>query len=186
MIWFTADWHFGDDRFLGDNPLYRPFTSLEQQHRVIIDHINAVVQPEDQLFHLGDVCVTLDTLPLLDQLNCQNRTLILGNYDDDQEDKIAQLPKYFKTIQTEMELTLSTREQVYLNHYPVNAKPDCFNIVGHIHGLWKVQPNMVNVGVDAWHFRPVSETRILYLMNAVRNHYDQNVFPNKKNKKDDE
>lgn len=179
MIWFTADWHLGDDRFLEENPLFRPFTSLEQQHRVILDHLNAVVQPNDQLYHLGDVCVTLETLPLIDQIKCKNRTLILGNYDEDQQEKLELLPQYFDQIHKELLLNLSTGEQVYLNHYPVNAQPDYFNLVGHIHGLWKVQSNMVNVGVDAWHFRPVSEDRIIYTINAIRNHYDKNVFPNK-------
>ncbi len=179
MIWFTADWHFGDDRFLGNNPLFRPFTSLEEQHQVIIEQMNAVVKPEDQLFHLGDVCFNVETLPLLEQINCQNKTLIIGNYEEDHPDKLKYLPQYFNTIKEEMELTLSTGERVYLNHYPVNAKPGCFNIVAHIHSLWKVQPNMVNVGVDVWHFMPVSETRILYIMNAMKHHYDQNVFPSK-------
>ncbi len=179
MIWFTADWHFGDDRFLGDNPLFRPFTSLEEQHHKIIEAMNACIQADDQLIHLGDVCVTLDTLPLINQINCQNRTLVVGNYDDDQAEKIAQLPQYFSKVVQEMELTLQSGETVYLNHYPAKAKADCFNIVGHIHSLWKVQPNMINVGVDAWHFRPVSEHEITYLMNAIRKHYDNNVFPNK-------
>ncbi|MDI6738323.1 MAG: hypothetical protein QME12_07475, partial [Nanoarchaeota archaeon] len=65
----------------------------------------------------------------------------------------------------------------YLNHYPVNHVPDKFNIVGHIHSLWKVKPNMVNVGADAWHFRPVSEAEILFVHNAIaKGYYDANVF----------
>lgn len=64
-----------------------------------------------------------------------------------------------------------------LVHYPVDAKSDKMNIVGHIHGLWKVQPNMINVGVDAWHFRPVPETTISFIHNAIKNYYDKNVFP---------
>jgi len=62
--------------------------------------------------------------------------------------------------------------------YPAHAVADRFNIVGHIHGLWKVQPNMVNVGVDAWHFRPVSEQEIRFVYDAMRTgKYDENVFP---------
>jgi len=51
-----------------------------------------------------------------------------------------------------------------------------FNICGHIHGLWKVQRNMINVGVDAWHFIPVSEEQIIFYMNGIKKHYDANVF----------
>lgn len=35
---------------------------------------------------------------------------------------------------------------------------------------------MINVSVDAWHFKPVSETEILFCYNAMQNFYDENVF----------
>ena len=50
------------------------------------------------------------------------------------------------------------------------------NIVAHIHGTWKVKRNMINVGVDAWHFTPVSEDMIKFQINGIRNYYDENVF----------
>jgi calcineurin-like phosphoesterase family protein len=175
MIWFTADWHLGDVRFSRDAPLLRPFKSLVDQHQTIIKNINDWVQPDDQLIHLGDVVVDADYLPLLEQINCKNKTLIRGNYDEGKE---KELSKYFDGIEEELYYNLSNGDKIYLNHYPINAKTDCFNVVGHIHGLWKVQPNMINVGVDAWHFLPVSEEQLLYVMNAIRNHYDENVFPN--------
>ena len=174
MVWFTADWHLGDDRFLNGNPLLRPFASLEQQHQVIIDNMNACIKPDDQLIHLGDVAVNLNSLSLLEQINCKNKILIIGNYDEGKE---KELSNYFDMLKAELYWTLSNGEEIYLNHYPVQAKADYFSIVGHIHSLWKVQPNMINVGVDAWHFLPVSETQLLYVMNAIKNHYDQNVFP---------
>jgi hypothetical protein len=34
---------------------------------------------------------------------------------------------------------------LHLNHYPINGVKDHLNIVGHIHSLWKVQRNMINV-----------------------------------------
>lgn len=53
---------------------------------------------------------------------------------------------------------------------------DYYLLSQHIHGLWKVQRNAVNVSVDAWHFTPVSEDIIKFQMGGIRNHYDQNVF----------
>lgn len=44
------------------------------------------------------------------------------------------------------------------------------------HGTWKVKRNIINVGVDAWHFIPVSEDLIKFQINGIRNHYDENVF----------
>ena len=51
------------------------------------------------------------------------------------------------------------------------------NIVGHIHGLWKVQPNTINVGVDAWNYKPLSTDDIKFVTTAMEKHYDNDVFP---------
>lgn len=45
-----------------------------------------------------------------------------------------------------------------------------------IHGLRKVSTNGLNVGVDANHFRPISEDDVLFFKNAILNHYDYEVF----------
>ena len=65
---------------------------------------------------------------------------------------------------------------VHLNHYPVEARPDIFNLVGHIHSLWKVQRNMINVSTEAWSYFPVSIEKIEFTIEAIKKHYDQNVF----------
>ena len=76
------------------------------------------------------------------------------------------------------EATITLGEQeYYLNHYPAKCIDKPFAITGHIHGLWKVQKNMINVGVDAWHFKPVTEAEIKFCTTAVQKYYDKNVFP---------
>lgn len=178
MIWFTADWHLNETRIFDNfNPFFRPFDSIKEQNERIINEINRFVGKNDQLIHLGDVCMDLEAVQLLDRIKCKNRTLILGNYDVDDSEKQALLSEKFDVVKEEDYFKLSNGEIVYLNHYPSKAQDGYFNIVGHIHGLWKVQPNIVNVGVDAWHFRPVSEKQIFFIKNAIQNHYDENVFP---------
>lgn len=122
--------------------------------------------------------------------------LVIGNYD---EDKLDRLGEFFDSILLDWSWTdLLDLGPVYMNHYPSKCKKELesptnlprrisentfssekysFAITGHIHGLWKVQRNMINVGVDAWHFRPVSEDEICFCWNAVQNFYDENVFP---------
>ena len=63
-----------------------------------------------------------------------------------------------------------------VNHYPEHGSKEMFNIVGHIHGLWRVQWNMINVSTDAWNYTPVSEDTIKFCMNAIDKFYDINVF----------
>ena len=170
--YFTSDWHLNETRIGEFNPFFRPFKSVEEQNKLIIDNINDIVQPEDKLYVLGDVAMDEEGIKLLDQIKCPNMILITGNYD---EDKLEPLEKYFKEIKEKKDIKVGDLE-CYLNHYPINHVPDKFNIVGHIHGLWKVKPNMVNVGVDAWHFKPVSEKEILFIHEAIEKYYDENVF----------
>lgn len=170
--YFTSDWHLNENRIKDFNPFFRPFESIEEQNRTIIENVNKFVREDDTLYVLGDVAIDIDGVSLLDGINCRNLVLIAGNYD---VDKLDELKRYFSDIKEEMDLAVGNL-QCYLNHYPVNHVKDRFNIVGHIHSLWKVKPNMVNVGVDAWHFRPVSENEIMFIHNAINNYYDENVF----------
>ncbi len=174
---FTSDWHLNETRIKPEfNPFFRPFKSIDEQNKIIIDKCNAMVGPDDELIHLGDVSIDLDGLKLMDRIICKNRTLIIGNYDDD---KLEELKQYFPKMVRGAYITVGD-VKYYLNHYPVNAKDDKMNIVGHIHGLWKVQPNMINVGVDAWNYEPLDEARIKFVTEAIHKHYDDNVFPLKR------
>lgn len=172
MVYYTSDWHLNESRIFDFNPFFRPFKSIQEQNETIIANINEAVGENDTLIHLGDVSIDNEGLRLLDQIKCKKRYLILGNYD---MDKLDLLSDYFCMITDQTKVKIDDVEFT-LNHYPTNIRPDEFGLVGHIHGLWKVQPNMINVGVDAWHFKPVSEDEIRFTYNAIKNHYDKNVF----------
>lgn len=178
---FTSDLHFGDDRLnLYTRDLL--FKNSKEVDEFIIKKWNEVVGEKDLVIVLGDVSMTKEGLENLNLCNGE-KWLVKGNYDinvDDGgtakyeiNDKI--LSKYFSKIQNELYVKIDG-EKIYLNHFPTNSKKELFNITGHIHGTWKVQRNMVNVGVDAWHFTPVSEELIKFQINGIRNHYDQNVY----------
>lgn len=172
-IYFTSDWHLNEKRIDEKlNLFFRPFKSVEEQNRTIIDNLNSIVKKDDILYVVGDACMDIAAVDMLNEINCKNRVLITGNYD---MDKLVKLKEQFPTICSELELKVGDLE-CYLNHYPTKYVKNKFNIVGHIHGLWKVKPNMVNVSVDAWHFKPVSEKEILFIQNAIAKAYDDNVF----------
>lgn len=199
--WFTSDWHLGEDRIGIEgkpNLFYRPFAIrsltnapeliIYEQNELIWAAFNREFEDGDTLWHLGDVLYSergksLDFLESIRNKYPHSKfNLIIGNYD---ENKLDMLGKYFDNIYDDAFLTMGDTN-CYLNHYPskcvhfmnssVNNVYD-LSITGHIHGLWKVQRNMINVGVDAWHFRPVSEDEIKFCWSAMKNHYDANVFP---------
>lgn len=188
-IYFTADWHLGDERIGVNgkpNLFYRPFRSVDDQHLAIIKGIQeSGFQDGDTLYHLGDVMV-------VDDMRCDNVllyiqklfpnsdfTLIRGNYDTD--DRVNRMKWFFNDIREDITLDCFSSGFAYLNHYPIKCLEGMqdarIGITGHIHGLWKVQKHLINVGVDAWHFQPVSEDTIQFCWDAMDKHYDTNVFP---------
>jgi calcineurin-like phosphoesterase family protein len=178
---FTSDIHFQDDRLnLYGRDLM--FKNSQEVDEYVIDMWNKTIDKKDLVILVGDVSMTKEGLDNLDKLNGE-KWLVKGNYDISVEDggtakyEISDkiLSKYFTKIVDDLELEIGG-EIVYINHFPTNARSNSFNITGHIHGTWKVQRNMVNVGVDAWHFVPVSEDLIKFQMNGIRVHYDQNVY----------
>ena len=84
MMWFTADLHLGDTNILHD--MDRPFDSVEEMNRKVIDAINECVATDDRLYILGDFTYRLplaEAVRLRERIECQNVTLIRGNHDGD-------------------------------------------------------------------------------------------------------
>ncbi len=188
MNYFTSDWHINEDRIgINGKPnlFYRPFLSVHDQNATITNLFCSKFKDGDTLWHLGDVVYSFDD-EAIDILNTIRNSfpnskfnLVLGNYDDANTDNLC---RFFDNLYNDTSIDINGN-RVYLNHYPCACKSkidenDEFNfaITGHIHSLWKVQKNMINVGVDAWHFSPVSESEILFCWNAMQKFYDNNVF----------
>ena len=177
MRYFTSDIHFDDPRLnLYSRDLV--FKSAEECDNNYIKNWNALITDKDTVFVIGDVAMTLKGLEKVKQLKGK-KILIKGNYDEKETSKYdvsdELLLQYFDKVITSGYITINN-EKVFLNHYPINGSDKYFNLVGHIHGLWKVQRNMINVSMDCWHFTPISEDVIIFTMNAIRKYYDQNVF----------
>ncbi len=104
------------------------------------------------------------------------KILIRGNHDVGISDEV--FAEYFERVLPDgggMEMTIGGVE-CWLTHYPTRSRSDKFNIVGHIHGRWHIQKNMINVGVDVNHFRPYSEDSVPYYLKAIKTYYDDDVW----------
>ena len=170
---FTADWHLGDPRM---DLLCRPFADAEQNlNRLLTEH-NALVAPEDTVYLIGDALHSASPWgpEILDRFHGR-KTLIRGNHD--RLPDAAYAPHVHRIVPDGDGIELDVAGiDCWLTHYPSRSRADRFNLVGHIHGNWRVQKNMLNVGVDSHHFRPVNAEQIAFLLTAISDFYDQDVW----------
>jgi calcineurin-like phosphoesterase family protein len=175
--WITADWHLGESRF---ELMGRPFTSPEEQVSTLIYNHNSLVDPNDEVIVVGDVCYQFAPQFLTDVAKFNGKkTLIRGNHDRVFTDE--QLKPYFHTIikegdGIEIDSDLTDGILCYATHYPTRGQFDQFNLVGHIHAAWKYQINMFNVGIDANCYRPVNLEKIRFHYDAICKFYDDDVW----------
>jgi calcineurin-like phosphoesterase family protein len=159
-IFFTSDNHFGHS---SARSLYRrPFPSVADMDQQMIDRWNAVVNPDDEVWHLGDFAVRQPAervTSLLGELHGRKH-LIVGNNDDVAVTGCTD----WTSVQAYAELTIEGALFV-LCHYPFRTwngmGKGSINLHGHSHGRLKPLPRQFDVGVDAWDFAPVTIAQIV-------------------------
>lgn len=162
-IFVISDTHFGHaNTFLKfkqpDGSPMRPFTSVEEMDETMVARWNAVVRPQDKVYHLGDVLVKAKDPRILGRLNGHKR-LVLGNHDD--LDSQVYL-KYFDTLYSSRRL-----DGMMLTHIPLH--PDSLkgpmiigNVHGHLHNNSHRMPHelpcppYLNVSVELINYTPIS------------------------------
>lgn len=171
---FTSDLHLGDER---QKLLGRPFRNADHCANEMLKNWNAVIKPEDEVYVVGDWCLNEEWLKGWTPKFNGKKYLVLGNYDSLEIDLYA---NYFHGIFDDNFLITCNAggDMMTFNcqHYPSKASEKYFNLVGHIHGCWRVQKNMLNVGVDANHFRPLSADDVSFFYKAICDFYDQDVW----------
>ena len=155
---FTADTHFGH---AGARALYRrPFATVPEMDRAMIERWNAAVIPADTVWHLGDFAVRHpEPAAILAALH-GTKHLITGNNDPA---ATTALPGW-ASVAAYAETTVDGTALV-LCHYAFRTwagmAKGAWNLHGHSHGRLKPLPHQTDVGVDAWGFRPVPISEIL-------------------------
>ncbi|MFW6855297.1 hypothetical protein ACODYM_28820 [Burkholderia gladioli] len=175
-IFFTSDTHFGHRKALD----FRAFPSVDDMDRYLIDNWNAVVQPGDTVYHLGDLSFhKLDrTIEIVRQLRGQKHW-IAGNHDK----KLAKargLSDLFVQVTPLHEIKVADpdaaggKQRIVLCHFPMltwnAAHHGAWMLHGHSHGTLR-HPHvmrLMDVGVDPNCLSPVSyESVKLYIERTV-------------------
>lgn len=125
-VYIIADTHFSHANVLIFEPTLRPFTTIEEHDRTLVEKWNAIVRPCDTVWHLGDVFFGgKDHHGILAVLN-GNKKLVLGNHD---AYPLEVYQKYFTKIVGSIEL-----HGFILTHVPVHPDQLQRRYVGNIHG----------------------------------------------------
>lgn len=138
----------------------------------IIDNINAVVQPKDTLFHLGDWSFgrckkTNDAKQYRDRIACRNIVIIPGNHDPHMKNM---MPKAewaavfegcfpFYRLKTDVD---GDPMDIFMFHYACRVWPKShygmWHLFGHSHGSLSIPDYSLScdVGVDCNDFKPLN------------------------------
>lgn len=162
-IFLTSDLHFGHDREFLFKP--RGFENINIHDEEIIRRWNEVVNPEDEVYILGDLMLndSAHGMECLRQL-VGKKHIIRGNHDTDSRLKMyAEITDDIKVA----EMLTYKKYHFYLSHYPTltanlekeNLHQCMINLFGHTHSKEKFYndiPFMYNVAMDANDCTPVS------------------------------
>ncbi len=163
-MWYTSDVHFGHKNILKFCRDTRRGKTIEEHDELMIEQWNSQVEPNDEVWHLGDFCFYKDIeqiTKLLDRLHGRIN-LILGNHDLWVQKFHKEIQGYFRSIQHYKLQVLrfpypdtpqTVKYKIALFHFPMELWERCSNQTIHLHGhchghLYKDEYRRMDVGID--------------------------------------
>lgn len=155
--YITSDLHYFHKKILDFCPETRPYVSLEQMHEDYIVKINDILSdPGNHLYILGDFSFKGKeaTRVILDQLPCDQITLVLGNHDRHHR-KLYE--EYFYRVEDYLEVNvryddMDDKVKVCMFHFPIedwNRKNHgSIHLHGHEHSSFRTGSRRRDVGID--------------------------------------
>lgn len=141
-IYFISDTHFSDRGIIKHERTL--FENVEEHDQFIIDSINKVVKPTDELWILGDI----GNVHLVSYINGR-KYLLMGNHDKRSRKEYL---GYFAEVY-DHPLYISNR--VVLSHHPIPVTEGTLNVHGHLHGSTLDSSNHFNISIHMVNYRPV-------------------------------
>lgn len=166
MDWFTADNHFYHKNII--KLCSRPFETLEDMHRALIDNWNNRVNKKDTVWHLGDFCFGgyKGAFEILNQLNGTIR-IIPGGHDEwlktsIESKRIFIMPPLYTQEYKERKLMF------VLCHYPLltwnRSHYGSYHLHGHSHGNLPPRNNALDIGVDCHNYAPINLDEVIEII----------------------
>lgn len=162
-VWFTSDTHFNHANII--RFCNRPFDSVGEMNEALITNWNGHISPNDTVYHLGDFSMG-NASKILSRLN-GNVCLIRGNHDKHRDIKDAA----FGWIKDVYFLKTGKRASswIWLSHYAhrrwPNAHHGSIHLYGHSHGELPGMGRSMDIGVDAFDYKPVHLDYVMKILN---------------------
>ena len=156
-IYVISDTHFGHANII--KYANRPFATAKKMNEAMVENWNAVIKPEDKVYHLGDVYMpggVTQWSQFFAQLNGYKR-LILGNHDNG-KDQVLQ-----RTFEKIGIWRMFPEYGLLLTHVPVHESAlhatekhgVLVNVHGHIHQNVSPPGPYLNACVEWNEYKPV-------------------------------
>jgi len=158
-IFISADYHLGHANVIKfDN---RPFDSIHEMNKGIIDNHNSVITNEDLFIHVGDLTLERNYQQVQDKyiskLNGKKLIFINGSHD-------KWMKKSSQRYYQRLELEIDKKDYLVCDHYCMTVWPKShygsYSTYGHEH-LWSPgQGRSYNVSIALSNYYPVNWTKI--------------------------
>lgn len=155
-VFVTADLHlFHNNMLKWESMPYRNiFTNTHEMHQKMIENWNSVVNDNDIVYILGDICFRNGkyAIDILKQLKGRKR-LILGNHDKYNEiKKIEHLFEFVDFYETINYHYKDEYHHIIMFHYPISnwdrKHYKSIHVFGHTHGNYENGGRSIDVGLD--------------------------------------
>lgn len=180
----------------------RPFTDVLEMNEWMIEQWNKTIGKDDIVYIVGDFAINFNkaTKEIFHRLN-GNLILIVGNHDAPfyylvgrASNKRKYYQKYldlgWKTFKLEEQITLKSGVPLLLSHLPyaimsnyddryLEYRPKNYGLIlahGHQHGKYKKNGTCIDVGIDAWGGKIVTEDMLIEVISDTRTFIDKDQW----------
>lgn len=160
----TSDTHFHHTNIITYSS--RPFKTVEEMNEALIHRWNAVVAPDDVVYHLGDFSMGGVPSSLFRRRLHGRIHLLVGNHDQ----RALKEPALWESIHDILHTKIEG-QRVTLCHYAMRvwlkSHHGAWHLFGHSHHSLPDDPESLSldVGVDGWDYTPVSMAQIAERMS---------------------
>lgn len=150
-------------------------------NEALVEAWNEIVQADDTVYYLGDFSLKPALMEQYAPRLHGKKILVAGNHDTCHPSNhggvlkdVARYKKYFDEVTDEMDWCEFLLQHIPYyddddDRFPEYRPFDTGKILlhGHVHSRWLTNGRQINVGVDVWDYKPVSETQIRELAAKI-------------------